>query len=119
MKTSTTNRRRQTDREPLQPRLLRSTVMVLTYLVIEILAKVAVGMQLVHIVWKGHPSPWLRRRGMEFAWQMHGMWAYMAGDAAEAPWPFEPWPRTESDPRRAPVDGMSLSSSGDQTATAQ
>ncbi len=84
-------------RPSIWPRLWRTSVMVLTYLVIEISVKAVVVLQLVFLLCGAKPSPWLRRRGEELAMQLHGMWLYLSCAIPEAPWPFSPWPRATSE----------------------
>lgn len=77
---------------PLARRVLRTLILVLAYIVLEVGAKAVAVAQLLWLAWRGAPHPWLVRRGGELARFFHALWSYLSCETETPPWPFSPWP---------------------------
>jgi hypothetical protein len=78
-------------------RLFRVAVLLGCYFVLEVVVKAATFTQFVFFAWRKRPHAGTQRLGTTIARYMCSLWLYCTFASDEAPWPFSPWPRVESD----------------------
>ena len=69
-------------------RCLHIVVLAVCYFVLELIAKILVGTQLLFVVWRRKPHPGMQRLGTMIAEYMHDLWRYCTFASDQSPWPF-------------------------------
>lgn len=69
-------------------RLLRVSILLICYSVLELMVKAVTVVQFIFVAWKKRPHPGMQRLGTMIAEYMRTLWRYCTFASDDSPWPF-------------------------------